>query len=78
MAAAVTEAAQGARPEDVAGMQAALDLASKAYACGEVPVGAVVVRNGLVVGRGFNQPIGNGPPANLPGPPGLTGPAPPA
>lgn len=59
MAAAVTEAAQGARPEDVAGMQAALDLASKAYACGEVPVGAVVVRNGLVVGRGFNQPIGS-------------------
>ncbi len=59
MAAAVTEAAEGARPEDVAGMQAALDLASKAYACGEVPVGAVVVRNGQVVGRGFNQPIGS-------------------
>src|SRR6056300_1331603 len=59
MAAAVTEVYEGARPEDVAGMQAALDLASKAYACGEVPVGAVVVRNGQVVGRGFNQPIGS-------------------
>jgi tRNA(Arg) A34 adenosine deaminase TadA len=25
---------------------------------GEVPVGSVVVRNGVIVGRGFNSPIG--------------------
>jgi tRNA(adenine34) deaminase len=59
MAAAVTEGVKGVRAEDAAGMKAALDLASRAYACGEVPVGAVVVRNGQVVGRGFNQPIGS-------------------
>jgi len=35
----------------------ALALAHKAAGAGEVPVGAVVVRDGVVVGRGFNQPI---------------------
>ncbi|MDQ7989727.1 MAG: tRNA adenosine(34) deaminase TadA [Candidatus Dactylopiibacterium sp.] len=39
-------------------MQVALDLAREAGALGEVPVGAVVVRAGEIVGRGFNQPIG--------------------
>lgn len=39
-------------------MREALDLAADAAAQGEVPVGAVVVLNGRVVGRGFNQPIG--------------------
>ncbi|GAB2182384.1 tRNA adenosine(34) deaminase TadA [Denitratisoma sp. agr-D3] len=39
-------------------MRMALDLAKEAAALGEVPVGAVVVRDGEVVGRGFNQPIG--------------------
>lgn len=38
-------------------MQAALELAREAGALGEVPVGAVVVKDGAVVGRGFNQPI---------------------
>jgi tRNA(adenine34) deaminase len=38
-------------------MQMALDLAAQAAAAGEVPVGAVVVQNGVVVGRGYNQPI---------------------
>lgn len=38
-------------------MQEALALAQKAAAGGEVPVGAVVVRDGAVVGRGHNQPI---------------------
>lgn len=38
-------------------MQQALDLAAQAAVAGEVPVGAVVVHEGLVVGRGFNQPI---------------------
>jgi len=38
-------------------MQVALDLAREAAAADEVPVGAVVVIDGTVVGRGFNQPI---------------------
>ncbi len=38
-------------------MEAALGLAREAAAAGEVPVGAVVVVNGEVVGRGFNRPI---------------------
>ena len=39
-------------------MRAALELAREAGANDEVPVGAVVVLNGDIVGRGFNQPIG--------------------
>ncbi|AVR88424.1 tRNA adenosine(34) deaminase TadA [Thauera aromatica] len=39
-------------------MRAALEQARQAGACGEVPVGAVVVLDGEIVGRGFNQPIG--------------------
>ena len=39
-------------------MRAALELAREAGANEEVPVGAVVVLNGDIVGRGFNQPIG--------------------
>jgi len=39
-------------------MGLALDLAREAGAAGEVPVGALVVIDGEVVGRGFNQPIG--------------------
>jgi tRNA(adenine34) deaminase len=38
-------------------MRAALDEARKAFAAGEVPVGAVVSVDGVIVGRGFNQPI---------------------
>lgn len=38
-------------------MRRALDLAREARQLGEVPVGAVVVRDGEVVGEGFNQPI---------------------
>jgi tRNA(adenine34) deaminase len=38
-------------------MQAALAEARKAWARSEVPVGAVVVKDGRIVGRGFNQPI---------------------
>ncbi len=40
-------------------MQAALAQAQNAQLVGEVPVGAVVVRNGEVVATGFNQPIGS-------------------
>jgi tRNA(adenine34) deaminase len=39
-------------------MQAALELAGQAAAAGEVPVGAVVVHDGRIIGRGYNQPIG--------------------
>ena len=38
-------------------MRAALVEASKAAAVGEVPVGAIVVLDGTIVGTGFNQPI---------------------
>ncbi|MDR2689770.1 MAG: tRNA adenosine(34) deaminase TadA [Azoarcus sp.] len=43
--------------DDVDFMNEALALAREAGAAGEVPVGAVVVREGEIVGRGFNQPI---------------------
>lgn len=38
-------------------MQRALQLAAQAAAQGEVPVGAVVVRDGQILGEGFNSPI---------------------
>ena len=38
-------------------MQIALQLAADAAAAGEVPVGAVVVRGGQVIGSGHNSPI---------------------
>jgi tRNA(adenine34) deaminase len=39
-------------------MRMALDEARRAETAGEVPIGAVVVLEGDVVGRGFNRPIG--------------------
>lgn len=42
---------------DIAYMDEALALAREAAACGEVPVGALVVCGHAVVGRGFNAPI---------------------
>jgi tRNA(adenine34) deaminase len=39
-------------------MRMALAAASQARALGEVPVGAVLVREGEVIATGFNQPIG--------------------
>ena len=44
--------------DDIGFMGLALDLAHQAGAAGEVPVGALVVMEGTVLGRGFNQPIG--------------------
>lgn len=38
-------------------MREALALAQQAEALGEVPVGAVVVKAGVIIGRGCNQPI---------------------
>lgn len=38
-------------------MLEALDLGRQAGAGGEVPVGAVVVKDGEIVGRGYNRPI---------------------
>lgn len=38
-------------------MREALGLASLAAEAGEVPVGAVVVRYGTVIGRGYNRPV---------------------
>jgi tRNA(adenine34) deaminase len=39
-------------------MRLALDQARLAGQAGEVPIGAVVVLDGQVIGRGFNSPIG--------------------
>ena len=38
-------------------MESALELADRAAMEGEVPVGALVVRGGQVVGEGWNRPI---------------------
>ena len=38
-------------------MREALTLAQQAWAEGEVPVGAVVVQAGEIIGRGYNRPI---------------------
>ena len=38
-------------------MQMALDLARKAEAAGEVPVGAVLVKDDQLIAEGWNQPI---------------------
>jgi tRNA(adenine34) deaminase len=43
-------------------MRAALDEARLALAAGEVPVGAVLVMDGQVVARGYNQPISSNDP----------------
>jgi tRNA(adenine34) deaminase len=44
-------------PTDVQYMQRALELARRAEQGNEVPVGAVVVVDGAVVGEGWNQPV---------------------
>jgi tRNA(adenine34) deaminase len=42
---------------DAAFMSRALDLARVAEAAGEVPVGAVIVKDGVIIGEGWNRPI---------------------
>jgi tRNA(adenine34) deaminase len=43
-------------------MEEALREAQRAQAAGEVPVGAVVVSDGKIVGRGYNRPISSNDP----------------
>jgi len=43
-------------------MRHALELAHKAEAAGEVPVGAVIVLNGELIAEGWNQPISSSDP----------------
>jgi len=42
---------------DEAGMRLALDQAHNAWLVGEVPVGAVILRDGKVIATGYNRPI---------------------
>ena len=48
---------------DICFMREALALARQAEAGGEVPVGAVVVKEGAIIGRGFNAPISRNDPS---------------
>jgi tRNA(adenine34) deaminase len=45
-------------PRDAQFMQRAIELAREAETAGEVPVGAVIVRDGRIIGEGSNRPIG--------------------
>ena len=47
---------------DVDYMQIALKLAAEAALAGEVPVGAIVVKDGIIIGRGANSPISHNDP----------------
>jgi tRNA(adenine34) deaminase len=49
--------AQAVDPDPIF-MRLALDQAHNAWALGEVPVGAIIVKDGTVIATGFNQPIG--------------------
>lgn len=42
---------------DIDHMREALTLATEAATLGEVPVGAVIVKGGEIIGRGYNRPI---------------------
>ncbi len=48
-----------ASPPDSVYMRLALDQAQNAGLVGEVPVGAVLVRRGVVIATGYNHPIGS-------------------
>jgi tRNA(adenine34) deaminase len=45
-------------------MNQALDLAKQAYKDNEVPVGAVIVKNDKIIGRGYNSVIKNSDPSS--------------
>jgi tRNA(adenine34) deaminase len=44
--------------QDLIFMRQAISQAHNAWALGEVPVGALVVKDGEIIATGFNQPIG--------------------
>ncbi len=48
-----------AKPEDRYWMERALALAARGAEAGEVPVGCIIVRDGIAVGEGWNRPIGS-------------------
>jgi tRNA(adenine34) deaminase len=48
--------------QDINWMQHAINLAKQAALHNEVPVGAVLVLNNQIIGKGFNQPIKNNDP----------------
>ena len=52
-----------AEERDLAFMDCALELAHEAELAGEVPIGALVVVGGQILGRGHNQPISRHDPA---------------
>jgi len=49
---------------DLVWMRRALELARDAEVAGEVPVGAIIVHDGKVLGEGWNCPIGEHDPSN--------------
>lgn len=53
----VNYADESAESLDEEFMRVALDLAAEAEAAGEVPVGAVIVLDGRIVGQGYNSPV---------------------
>ena len=55
---ALAQAVRVAAAHEIDFMRQALEQAQHAWDLGEVPVGAVVVKDGVVIARGYNQPIG--------------------
>lgn len=53
----MSDGTQAVDTDDEYWMRHALDLAQKAAEQGEVPVGAVLIRDGQVLGEGWNQPL---------------------
>ncbi len=51
------EGTPASEPADEYAMRLALDQAQNAWLVGEVPVGAVILRDGKVVATGYNRPI---------------------
>lgn len=58
----VNESAAEFSADDIRWMEYAMQLAAKGEALGEVPVGAVIVKGGVILGEGFNQPISSSDP----------------
>ena len=50
------------RPTDSDFMRRALELAQEAERRGEVPVGAVIVKDGVIIAEGFNRPVSSNDP----------------